>query len=123
MHTYDETETYASLVRTFPDLSGWSLNNLLGHYGDLSGQYREAIQAFPAATRTPEEDGILLKLKEDMAAVFGEVERRTDWQPITLADITIPQLVAIACALNLPVEQVAGIIAAALPERQKDARR
>jgi len=42
MHTYSPDETYFSLVRTFPDLTQWSLPTLLAQYGELAIRQRDA---------------------------------------------------------------------------------
>lgn len=90
MHTYTDDETHASLVPTFPDLTGWSLNNLLGQYADDAQRWHEAAQA-----DAPE----LSQIEADMAAVFNEIERRSSAHE-TLRETTRREAPAVAARLD-----------------------
>lgn len=69
MDTSPDAETYAGLVRTFPDLARWSLTALLTEYGDLATRRREAIQVDAAA--------LLSEVEADMSRIADELQRRT----------------------------------------------
>lgn len=107
MHTYTETETHTSLVRTFPDLTGWSLNNLLGQYAD------DAQRLFEATVRA--ERAQVEEIGADMARIHDEIERRSfdyNTHVCHLGGVGVDQLYALATALEVDLAAICSAISA-----------
>lgn len=68
MTTTADDEIQTSNVRTFPDLTAWSLNNLLGQYADTKAQWQDA--------RRSEDDSRWNELDAELSAIANEIERR-----------------------------------------------
>lgn len=104
MHTYTDDETHASLVRTFPDLTGWSLNNLLGQYADGAAQLREGSGTDAKLTG---------EIDREMAAIANEIDRRcwdSDAHACRLGAVGIDQLAWLAITLKVDLAALVGAI-------------